>query len=282
MIVTSSLFTLLFVIALLNLALYLITGIYLNGSFYGPIVVPILLLLVYFWKNWRSFVETKYLLLKTKIIKVCEDEYEKSKKEEGNQSNTAMPTTCSSTNEINRQGRGEITEEITDEITEDTADPRYTMNVAKKRVSKVLYDKVRERIFPYDKVLFYFLVRMFFVANFCLIVVVMLLFAQESNIATAAQIMSTIIVSTFPLIFDAIWADHTFEQKDVNGKKLEKDIGEFMKIKRKTNTHLITVEVVGEAAKVDDIFEKLYRNYSRMNKLEYIYGAASLYKQFKQ
>jgi hypothetical protein len=64
--------------------------------------------------------------------------------------------------------------------------------------------------------------------------------------------MSTIIVSTFPLIFDAIWADHTFEQKDVNGKKLEKDIGEFMKIKIKTNTHLITVEVVGEARNIMD------------------------------
>ncbi|CAB3984045.1 Hypothetical predicted protein [Paramuricea clavata] len=257
MLLTSAIFTMLAVDILLSLALYLITGIYLNGSFYGPIVVPILLLLVYFWKNWRSFVETKYLLLNTKIIKVCEDEYEKRKEEVGNQSNTSMPTTSSSTNEINRQERGEITEEITEHFTEDTADQRYTVNVAKKTVSKVLYDKVRERIFPYDKVLFSFFVRIFFVANFCLIVFVMLLLAQESNIPTAAQIMSTIIVSTFPLIFDAIWADYTFEQKDVNGKKLEQNIGEIIEI-CETNTHIITVEVVGEATNVDDIIEKLY------------------------
>ena len=45
----------------LSLFLYLIIGLYLNGSLFSPIVVPMMIFLVYSWKNWRSFVETKYL-----------------------------------------------------------------------------------------------------------------------------------------------------------------------------------------------------------------------------
>ncbi len=58
------------------------------GSFYNSFVVPILVLLVYSWKNRRSFVETKlYMVLKTKIHEVC-----KNRKKEENKSNTSIHT----------------------------------------------------------------------------------------------------------------------------------------------------------------------------------------------
>ncbi len=53
--------------------------------------MPILVLLVYSSKNWRSFVATKYLVLKTKIHEVCKNR----KKEEENKSNTSASTTSS-------------------------------------------------------------------------------------------------------------------------------------------------------------------------------------------
>ena len=70
-----------FFVSILNLLLYLTIGLYLNGSFFSPIVVPILILLVYSWKNWRSFVETKYLQLKTAIYECCEEYHEKKSSE---------------------------------------------------------------------------------------------------------------------------------------------------------------------------------------------------------
>ena len=238
MLFISAGFTCVSFIAFLNLMLYLITGVYLNGSFFSPFVVPILVFLGYFWKNWRSFVETKYLILKTKIHEVCKERKEERK----NESNTSMPTTSS-----NLQENEENTE---------TTDPQYTVNVKEGTVSKALYDKIREIMLPYNVVLFSFFLRMFFVANFCLIIFVMMLLAQESNIAAPAQIMSAIIVSTFPLIFDAIWADNIFEQKNVNAKKLEHDLGGIMTMEILTDD-IVTVEVEGEETKVADAFNRI-------------------------
>ncbi len=243
--------------AFLNLMFYLITGVYLNGSFYSPFVVPILVFLGYFWKNWRSFVETKYLILKTTIHEVCK----KRKEERQNKSNTSMPTTSS-----NLQENEDVIENTdptsmpttssnlqeNEENTENTEvyDPQNnTVNVKEGTVSKALYGKIRERMLPYNLVLFSFFVRMFFVANFCVIISVMMLLAQESNITAAAQIMSTIIVSTFPLIFDTIWAANSFEQKNVNAKKLEHDLGRIMKVEI-LNDDDVTVKVEGEEPKV--------------------------------
>ena len=238
MLFISAGFTCVSFIAFLNLMLYLITGVYLNGSFFSPFVVPILVFLGYFWKNWRSFVETKYLILKTKIHEVCKERKEERK----NESNTSMPTTSS-----NLQENEENTE---------TTDPQYTVNVKEGTVSKALYDKIRKIMLPYNVVLFSFFLRMFFVANFCLIIFVMMLLAQESNIAAPAQIMSAIIVSTFPLIFDAIWADNIFEQKNVNAKKLEHDLGGIMTMEILTDD-IVTVEVEGEETKVADAFNRI-------------------------
>ena len=236
--VASVIFNMFSISAFLNLMLYLITGVYLNGSFYCPFVVPILVFLGYFWKDWRSFVETKYLILKTTIHEVCKER----KEERQNTSNTSMPMTS-----LNLQENEENTE---------NTDPQYTVNVKEGTVSKALYDKIRKIMLPYNVVMFSFFVRMFFVANFCLIIFVMMLLAQKSNIAAPAQIMSTIIVSTFPLIFDTIWAANSFEQKNVNAKKLKHDLDRIMKMEILTDD-VVTVEVEGEVPKVVDAFNRI-------------------------
>jgi hypothetical protein len=205
-------------IAFLELMLYWITGLYLNGTFYSHLAVPVLLFLVYSWKNWRSFVEMKYLALKTEIHEVCKNFKEEEKK---------AKTSSSATNETSSQNRAE--------------NIGIDVDVESGRISKDLYDKIREKVMPYYEVLFYFFARMFFVANFCLIVFVMLLLAQKSNIAVPVQIMSTMAASTFPLIFDAIWAEHSSEQIQVNAKELHIKLKNIMKMKMKTD-NIVTVE----------------------------------------
>ena len=244
--------TVIFSILSLNLLFCLIIGLYLNGSFFSPIVVPILILLVYSWKNWRSFVETKYLQLKTAIYECCEEYYEKKsseKKKENEESkrDASVPTTSSSTIEKNHQE----SEETTDDSNES-----YVVNVEEGTVSKALYDKIREHKLPYYNVLFYFSMRMFLVANFSLIVFVMMSLAQKSNIAVPVQIMSTIAVSTLPLIFETIWADHSFEQKNVNRKKLKQDLRSSMEMEIKTD-NIVTVQLMlQEKITKNDPFEQ--------------------------
>ena len=84
---------------------------------------------------------------------------------------------------------------------------------------------------------------MYFVAIFCLIVFLMMSLAQKSDINVPVQIMSTIAVSTFPLIFETIWADHSSEQKNVNRKKLKRDLNSIMNMDVK-HDNIVTVQLM--------------------------------------
>ena len=234
---------------------WLIIGLYLNGSYFSPVVVPILILFVYSWRNWR-FVETKYLQLKTTIYECCEEYYEKKsseKKKENDESkrDTSIPTTSASITTRNRQESEETTEGF---------NGSYPVNIKEGTVSKALYDKIREHKLPYYNVLFYFSMRMFLVANFSLIVFVMMSLAQKSDINVPVQIMSTIAVSTFPLIFETIWADHSSEQKNVNRKKLKRDLNSIMKMDVK-HDNIVTVQLMLKDKKTKvtySLYELLY------------------------
>ncbi len=52
--------------------LYLVASITLNAEYFNPFIAPFLTLMGYFWKNWKSSVEAKYLELKTLIIEIGE------------------------------------------------------------------------------------------------------------------------------------------------------------------------------------------------------------------
>ena len=229
----------------LNLVLYLVTGLYLNGSFFGPIVVPMLVLLVYAWSSWKSFVEIEYLQLKTKIYEVCEEHY-KSRKEKSS-SGTFTATTSSSHLAM-------------------ISNASYTVNVKEGTVSKALYDKIRENLLPYHEVLFYFFVRMCLIGNFCLVVVGMMYLAQKSNdAAVPAQVMSTIVISTIPLIFDTVLGGHGTELRDANGKKLKRDLGEIMKMEVKNDDDIVTVKLqfTEQQKNVDGVLNDLCRLFKR-------------------
>ena len=231
MVFASVIFFTISFVTFLNLMLYWITGLYLNGSFYSHFVVPLLLFLGYSWKNWRSFVEMRYLTLKTKVYEVCK---------EFNIRNADQ--TPSSTNERSDPNKREDIEDT-------------DVDVKDGKVSKALYHKIREKVLPYNIILFNFFLRMFFVGNFCLVVFVLMLLAQKSKIAVPAQILSAMVASSLPLIFDAIWTENTFEQKSVNEKKLEDKLKKEMKMRMKTD-NIVSVEVQPE----DDL-DEVIKNY---------------------
>ena len=79
------------------------------------------------------------------------------KRKKKGKKDSSVPTTSLSTIERNHQE----SEETTDDSNES-----YVVNVKEGTVSKELYDKIREYKLPYNKVLLYFFIRMFLVANF--------------------------------------------------------------------------------------------------------------------
>ena len=85
--------------------------------------------------------------------------------------------------------------------------------------------------------------------------------AQKSNIDVPVQIMSTIAASTFPLIFETIWADHSFEQKNVNHKKLKQDLSSIMKMITKTDDIVnVQVKFKERIIKAKDFFKYFYNS----------------------
>jgi hypothetical protein len=193
----------------------------------------------------------EYLQLKLKIYEICEEYYENkiekctkkgTKKEE---SGTPVPTTSPSHLDLNAS---------------------YTVNVKEGTVSKALYDKIRGNILPYNEIFFNFFVRMCFIGNFCLIVVVMMYLAQKSNDeAVPAQIMSTIVISTIPLIFDTILGGHGTERKDANGKKLKQDLSEIMKLMEVKTENIVTVHLMfkEQQKNVGDVLNELRRSFKQ-------------------
>ncbi len=140
------------------------------------------------------------------------------------------------------------------------------MNVKEGTVSKALYDKIRGNILPYNEVFFNFFVRMCFIGNFCLIVVVMMYLTQKSNDeAVPAQIMSTIVISTIPLIFDTILGGHGTERKDANGKKLKQDLSEIMKLMEVKTENIVTVHLMfkEQQKNVGDVLNELRRSFKQ-------------------
>ena len=214
------------VIPILNVTLLLIAGLYLNGEFYSPIVLPIMILVVYCWNGWRSFVESRYIRLKSKIYEVCgELANENSHAEIEND----MPRNATT---------GLNNEENVNEI----RNCQFTVNVKAGTVSKALYKELRETLLPYDEVLFWFSVRLFLVANFCLLMSVMMLLAQTSGISEEINIISTMAVGTLPFIFDTILAEHNSEQEKVADIKLKLTLRGMVKLKKKVDA-VIMVEI---------------------------------------
>ena len=60
-------------------ALSIVVGMFLNAEYFHPFVAPILTVMVYFWRNWKSSIEEKCLQLKTIIIEVCKKKADANK-----------------------------------------------------------------------------------------------------------------------------------------------------------------------------------------------------------
>lgn len=174
--------------------------IYLNGVVYIPYLMPIIAIVTYSVKHWRRSIEKMYLVLKTNIYKVCKELWEENESE----------------------GRTEL--------------PTFLVDVTNHKAPKPLYNMTREAILPFDRVLFYFFVRIFWVANFVLFVIVTIFLAQESNISGPVQIISAITLSSLPFIFDTILIEDASAQNQVNIARQKKQIRSMMTLVNRTET----------------------------------------------
>ena len=205
------------------LTFYLIVGLFLNGEIYSPYVVPFATILFYAWATWRTSVETKYLTLTTNIYEVCKetiavegDEYSNSITENGgNTNNTPQSSTT-----------GPFRERFNIEFDDDRG----------PIIPKELYDLVRERFLPYDRILFHYFQGVFFIAIFAYLLYIMMSLAQKSGISNSVQIIGTIAATSLPFIFDFVWKKSSDEQKAANSIVLKSKLKRVLLVQSLNNT----------------------------------------------
>ena len=166
-------------------------GLFLNGEIYSPYILPLSTIMLFSWTNWISSVETKYLVLITNIYKFCKESHVESDE-------------CSNNGTENSKERFIITRDY-------NGDPM---------IPKKLYNLVREKLLPYDRILFHYFQGVVFIAIFAYILYILLSLAQTSEISGSVQVIGTIAATSIPFIFNFVWKRKSDEQKEADSAVL--------------------------------------------------------------
>jgi hypothetical protein len=91
-------------------------------------------------------------------------------------------------------------------------------------VSKVLYDKIREELLPYDTNLFYFGLKIFwsFVFSFGILQLINML--NEFNVTGVVQVVTTASLGIMPHIFNMVGLKTSEERKKASEEKLKLNV----------------------------------------------------------
>ena len=221
------------------LAFYFTIGLFLNGENYSPYILPVCTIIFYSWTNWRSSVETKYLVLLTNIYKVSKESSAESGKGSTNvamNSNTASNTSDSKTLKI-----------------------RYHPEDGEPMIEKELYNLVREKLLPYDKILFYYFQRVFFILIFAHFLYIMISLAQTSRVPGFIQVISSIAATSLPFIFDFVWKKNSDEKKEADSIALQSKLKHILRVVSSDIKGDIYVEISGVKQNISQTEEKLKR-----------------------
>jgi hypothetical protein len=80
-------------------------------------------------------------------------------------------------------------------------------------VSKELYDKIRERLLPYNVNLFYFALKLFFLVGFCYIALSFVKVFQEIDASPAVQLLTSLSFGALPYLLNIILSRKGDEEK---------------------------------------------------------------------
>ena len=87
-------------------------------------------------------------------------------------------------------------------------------------LSKKLYNKIRERLLPYDENLFYFALKLFFVVGFSYVALSLVKIFQASDVSLAVQMLSSFSVGALPHLMSIVASKKGEEEKYVWKKEL--------------------------------------------------------------
>ena len=258
-------------------ALSLVASFTLNAEYFNPFIAPILTVIVYFWKDWKSSVEAECLQLKLSMIEVSKIsgilKDKRGPDETGNNANSnndartfkerfleffCTSSKCSSeetheTDENTLPCSTNSPRSEYEELEEYRHGPEngFLENEAKniikfdKRgevmVSKELYEAIRKKVLQLDHLLFYFFRRVVFVLLYAICMFVIITLVRESGVPESVQIISGILGALIPFLFDTIFADLHEEQGNAKNIAMKQKLEHMLKA-TKLDDNAILVE----------------------------------------
>ena len=206
---------------------YFVAGLYLNGGFYSVYFVPLSIILLYSWSDWRLSVEAKYLELNTEIYKVCKK-------------GITRPVHVT---RLKTHGETSDFSTVTDSIN------RFEIKLDENGepvIPKPLYDIVREKFLPYDEILVPYFEGLIFVILFAYLLYIFMSLAQASGISSGVQIISTMAATSLPFLVNIIWTKSNEKQKEANSLALKYKLKHVLSVCSSNNdTGDIVVEFTG-------------------------------------
>ncbi|CAB4033205.1 Hypothetical predicted protein [Paramuricea clavata] len=191
-------------------------GLFLNGETYNNYFFPLSTILLYSWTNWKSSVETKNLVLITTIYEVCKE------------TTPVQPTALANSGGERDDSANDAETKLHVIKLNDDGEPI---------IPKKLYNIVREKFLPYDRVLFYYFMGIFFVTVFAFFLYTMISLSERSGVTSSVQVIGSMAATILPIIFDFVWRKNSGEQKAAKITALKLKLKRVLKVYSSNETN---------------------------------------------
>ena len=226
------------------ITLLFFAGLILNAVYFSPYVTFITILIFYSWTFWQD-VETKYSTLKMQIYEVCKDSGLTFGLDDGDNISFDGDNISFDRDNISFDGYRPIPDDSVGLYNvgngNDGGDDNHHSNRLKSMtkwkynrnnepmISRQFYDRIREKILPYNLILFNFFIKVFFVCLFAYFLFTIVRILNTANISGTVKVITTMSVSVVPHIFNVVAAKNSEEEKkkEVQKNKVKKLVCEL-------------------------------------------------------
>ena len=102
-------------------------------------------------------------------------------------------------------------------------------------IPRNLYNLAREKLLPYDQVLFHYFSGVLIIIAFSYFLYVLMSLSQQSGVSGSVQVIGSIVATTLPIIFNLVWKQSSVEQKAADKIAIKSKLKRILMVRRRSN-----------------------------------------------
>ena len=218
------------------ITLLFFTGLILNAVYFSSYVTSITILIFYSWAFWQD-IETKYSTLKMQIYEVCKDSGLTYAPDDGDNIPLDGDNIYFDSDKISFDGYRRMPDDSVVGNNNGNDDNHHSNRLKsmtiweynsnnEPMISRQFYDRIREKVLPYNLILFNFFIKVFFVCLFAFFLFTIVRILNTADISGTVKVITTMSMSVVPYIFNVVAAKNSEEEKKVQKIQVEKLVSE--------------------------------------------------------